>query len=279
MIVETGALVKDDDGYDAADNSRGCYELAIATLRERLESFRCERIGPHRLYLGQCEELFPLIGRVDIVITDPPYGSVTHAGARSANSLDKTTIDFACIDKDGFAVLCAKLVEVATRWVVMTCEWRHAATLEDAGLPLVRLGVWVKPNGAPQFTGDRPGTGWEAIAILHRPGRKRWNGGGRHGVWHCPIEQGEHPTQKPLKLVADWVQAFSDPGDVVLDPFMGSGTTGVACVKLGRKFIGIERDERYFDLACKRLDAAHNQPDLFVDPGPKPKQLNLLMEG
>lgn len=277
-MLKAGAFVRDDDGYDAADNSRKCYDLAIATMRERLAGFRCEQIGPHRLYLAPCEDLMPLLGTVGAVITDPPYGSVTHAGARSANSLDKTTIDFSAIDRTAFIQLCQSLVGIASRWVVMTCEWRHAAAAEDAGLPLVRLGVWVKPNGAPQFTGDRPGTGWEAVAILHRPGRKRWNGGGSHGVWHCPIVQGEHPTQKPLKLIAEWVQDFSEPGETVLDPFMGSGTTGVACAKLGRKFIGIERDPRYFEIACARMREANNQPDLFIDPGPKPKQLDLLVE-
>ena len=146
-------------------------------------------------------------------------------------------------------------------------------SLEAAGVPLVRLGVWIKPNGAPQFTGDRPGTGWEAVAILHREGKKRWNGGGHHAVWHCPIEQGEHPTQKPLRLVSDWLRAFSDFGETILDPFMGSGTTGVAAVKLGRKFIGIEIEPKYFDIACRRIDEALRSPDMFIErPKPAPKQ-------
>lgn len=265
-----------DDGYDAADDSRKCYDLAIATLREQLEEFPCERIGPHRLYLGDCAALMPLIGNVDVTITDPPYGAVTHAGARSSKSLDATTIDFGCIDQKAAVKLCSQLVAISSRWVVMTCEWRHAASFEDAGLPLVRLGIWVKPNGAPQFTGDRPGTGWEAVAILHRVGRKRWNGGGSHGVWHCPIAQGEHPTQKPLRLVAGWVQAFSETGETILDPFMGSGTTGVACAKLGRNFIGIEQDERYFELACRRVEEAHRQPDMFLEAPIPAEQLSLL---
>ena len=123
-------------------------------------------------------------------------------------------------------------------------------------------------HGAPQFTGDRPGVGWEAIAILHREGKKHWNGGGHHAVWVCNIEHGEplsgkHPTQKPLKLLLDWVAKFTDEGETVLDPFMGSGTTGVACIKLGRRFIGIEKRADYFELACRRIDAAHKQRNLF----------------
>jgi site-specific DNA-methyltransferase (adenine-specific) len=147
----------------------------------------------------------------------------------------------------------------------MSCAWRHAAQLERAGVPLVRFGIWHKPNGAPQFTGDRPGVGWEAIAILHREGRKHWNGGGHHAVWVCNVEHGEHPTQKPLKLLTDWVTKFTDEGETVLDPFMGSGTTGVASMKLGRKFIGIEKRADYFDLACRRIEAVHRQRN-FLSP-------------
>jgi site-specific DNA-methyltransferase (adenine-specific) len=123
-------------------------------------------------------------------------------------------------------------------------------------VPLVRLGVWIKPNAAPQFTGDRPGTGWEAVAVLHRKGRKRWNDGGHHAVWTCPVQRGGHPTQKPERLVSDWVKAFTNPGEMILDPFMGSGTTGVAAIKHGRGFTGIEIDPKYFDLACRRIDEA-----------------------
>jgi site-specific DNA-methyltransferase (adenine-specific) len=208
------------------------------------------------LYLGDCREVLPTLGMVDHVITDPPFGAATHAGARSQNSLDVSIIDFAAITGDDLAALSRTFVGLAARWVLMTCEWRHAASLESAGLPLIRLGVWVKPNGAPQFSGDRPGMGWEAIALLHRKGRKRWNGGGHHAVWTCPIERGEHKTQKPIRLLHNWVCAFTDIGETILDPFMGSGTTGVAAVQLSRKFIGIEIEPRYFDIACRRISEA-----------------------
>jgi len=226
------------------------------------------------LYLGDCREILPTLGKVDAVVTDPPYGDVTHKGARSMKSLDKSTIDFTAITSADLADLSRRFCALAERWVIMTCEWQHAANLEAAGVPLVRLGVWIKPNGAPQFTGDRPGTGWEAIAILHREGKKRWNGGGHHAVWNCPIEQGEHPTQKPLRLISQWLELFTDSGETVLDPFMGSGTTGVAAVSLNRKFIGIEIEPKYFDIACKRIAKELAQPRMF-DAEPvrdKPKQ-------
>jgi DNA modification methylase len=228
-------------------------------------SCRIETIGNATLYLGDCREILPSLPKVDAVVTDPPYGQVTHAGARSANSLDRTTIDFGSITSIDLTSLCRALTVLAERWVVMTCEWRHAAALEASGVPLIRLGVWIKPNGAPQFTGDRPGTGWEAVALLHREGKKRWNGGGHHAVWTCPIEQGEHPTQKPIRLVSEWVRSFSDPGEIILDPFMGSGTTGVAAINMGRKFIGIEIEERYFSIACRRIEEAARQPDMFIE--------------
>lgn len=213
------------------------------------------------LHLADCRDVLPKVGRVDVVITDPPYGRTTHAGARSAKSLTRSQIDFRPISAAELVETCQSLCSIAERWVVMTCEWQHAAALEAADVPLVRLGVWVKPNAAPQFSGDRPGMGWEAVAILHRKGRKRWNGGGHHAVWHCPVERGGHPTQKPERLVTDWLQKFSNPGETVLDPFMGSGTTGVAAVRHGRRFVGVEIEPRYFDIACARISAALKQQD------------------
>jgi site-specific DNA-methyltransferase (adenine-specific) len=235
-----------------------CRE-AQGALRTRLK-----RIGDATLYQADAFDLMPELGDVDAIITDPPYNPKTHKGARSAKSLKSSQIDFDSLSEAQFIEFCGNAVAQAKRWVVMSCAWQHAAQLETAGVPLVRLGIWHKPNGAPQFTGDRPGMGWEAIAILHREGKKRWNGGGHHAVWVCNVEHGEHPTQKPLKLVTDWVAKFTDPGETILDPFMGSGTTGLACLKLGRKFIGIEKRPDYFALAVQRVTEANRQANLFM---------------
>jgi site-specific DNA-methyltransferase (adenine-specific) len=226
---------------------------------------RREVIGLAELWLGDCREIAPTLGEVDHIITDPPFGEVTHAGARTLSPRGAVLVDFASITAERFVDDCRMWCAMARRWVIMTCEWRHAATIEAAGLPLVRLGVWVKPNGAPQFTGDRPGTGWEAVALLHRAGRKRWNGGGHHAVWQYNRVAGEHPTQKPLPLVARWVADFTDEGEAVLDPFCGSGTTGVAAVTAKRRFIGIELDPTHFATACRRIEAAQRQGDMFRD--------------
>jgi site-specific DNA-methyltransferase (adenine-specific) len=203
------------------------------------------------IYHGDCREILPTL-KVDVCITDPPYSEVTHAGARTANSLASSEIDFASIGQDRFTSDIIKISEQVKRWTVLTCDWRHAFMLEDLEL-LVRLGVWVKPNGAPQFTGDRPATGWEAVAVLHAAGKKRWNGGGSRAVWTFNVEHGQHPTQKPLALVKAWVRDFSDEGETILDPFMGSGTTLVAAKDLGRKAIGIELEEKYCEIAANRL--------------------------
>lgn len=233
---------------------------------------RIETIGNATLYLGDCRDILPTLGKVDAVVTDPPYG----IGDTHANHLSKITLRNGeparqALEFDGISG--AELVEytrewcaVAARWVVFTCEWKQVHLLDEAGL-LVRFGIWRKPDGAPQFTGDRPGTGWEAVAICHRPGRKRWNGGGSHAFWSFP-KAGKygHPTEKPEGLISAFVQDFSEEGEAILDPFMGSGTTGVACARLGRKFIGIEIEPKYFDIACKRIEEAQRQADLFVKP-------------
>jgi len=231
-------------------------------------------IGDATLYLGDCREILPKLQKVDAVITDPPYGAKTHAGARTGSAGNEVLIDFDSLPDAEFLPLCERLVEISNRWVIMSCEWRHAAQLETHEL-LVRLGVWIKPNGAPQFTGDRPGTGWEAVACLHRAGRKRWNGGGHHAVWTFSKTQGHHPTGKPLPLLTKWVEQFTDSGETILDPFMGSGTTGVAAMQLGRKFVGIELEPKYFDIACERIESAQRQQSLFEPPQFKPQQQTL----
>ena len=243
-------------------------------------------IGSARLYLGDCMDIFPALQKVDAVITDPPYGDgATHKQHLATVTLRDGTpagqaSGFEGISKEQAVRLAVGWCTIAARWVVFTCEWKYAHALDEAGL-LVRLGIWRKPDGAPQFTGDRPGMGWEAVAICHRKGKKRWNGGGKHGFWNWPKGQNDsgHPTGKPLGLFCDFVTDFTDHGETVLDPFMGSGTTGVACMKLGRSFIGIERDPKFFDIACRRIEEAQKQADLFAAiPARKAEQASLLLE-
>jgi site-specific DNA-methyltransferase (adenine-specific) len=232
---------------------------------------RIERIGDAVLYLGDCYTITPTLPPVDAVVTDPPYGdAATHSSHLSKIKLKNgepagQALGFEGISKEQAVELAQLWTLIAKRWVVFTCEWKYAHALDEAGL-LVRLGIWRKPDGAPQFTGDRPGTGWEAVAICHRAGKKRWNGGGKHAFWHWPKGQNDsgHPTGKPIGLFSDFVADFTEPGETVLDPFMGSGTTGVACINLGRKFIGIERDPRYFAIAVDRIRAAQAQQRLFA---------------
>lgn len=205
------------------------------------------------IYHGDCREVLPSLPKVDLVLTDPPYADKeTHANHLST-IVDRQGLGFKGLSETDFADYASCLIAISERWTVMTADFRHICYAESIGLPLIRLGIWVKPNGAPQFTGDRPGMGWEPIGIFHKDGRKRWNGGGRHGVWTCCTENGFHPTQKPLDLFVSLMQDFSDQGETVLDPFMGSGTTLRAAKDLGRQAIGIEIEERYCEIAANRL--------------------------
>lgn len=232
-----------------------------------------EQIGACTLDRGDCYALLPDLA-VDCVLTDPPFSATTHAGARGGGFGQNHLVPFGSMGTAEAVALAQQLCGCAQRWVVMSVDWHHATAIEQA-LPscFIRAGIWIKPNGAPQFTGDRPGMGWESIVILHRPGRKQWNGGGQHAVWHIPKIAGRHPTEKPLALIRAWVEQFSHVGETLLDPFMGSGTTGVACVQLGRTFVGVEIERRYFDIACQRIEDAYKQLSLFPpEMHSKPRQ-------
>jgi site-specific DNA-methyltransferase (adenine-specific) len=117
--------------------------------------------------------------------------------------------------------------------------------------------------------------GYESIICAWAgAGRSTWNAGGKRGIYTHHVRDGSahmHPTQKPVPLLKALLQDFTQPGDVVLDPFMGSGTTGIACVELGRRFIGIEQDPTYFALACDRIRQAVAQGQLFT-PSTKARQ-------
>lgn len=219
--------------------------------------------GGITIYHGDCREILPTLGPVDHVITDPPYSEATHNGARSLVSDNRMggsgdnagRIAFDAVDA-GF-VRRVMALAAPERWTIASLDWRHVGPLEclpPDGMRFVRFGVWVKPDGAPQFTGDRPATGWEAIAILHKLGGKmRWNGGGNRAVWTHNIAREEHPTAKPLSLLRELILLFTDPGETILDPFGGSGTTLRAAKDLGRKAIGIELEEKWCEVAAERL--------------------------
>jgi site-specific DNA-methyltransferase (adenine-specific)/modification methylase len=213
---------------------------------------RVEVIGGCTLYLGDCRDVLPTFGKVDAVVTDPPYGigAKMKGGTWAENPAFK-----------GFQ-----------SWDLQAPDW-FPNLIE--GLPSIVWGgnylpfppsrcwlIWNKINAVPTMADFE-----QAWTNIDKPS-KRWDGNvGR-------VEYG-HPTQKPLALM-QWCLGFLPDADIILDPFMGSGTTGVACVNLGRKFIGIELDPDYFEIACKRISEAYKQPRLFADPPPKPVQENLF---
>ena len=154
------------------------------------------------------------------------------------------------------------MARLSRGWILVFCQieaamlWR--IQLEAGGAVYKRCCIWVKPDGMPQYSGDRPGMGYETFVACHAQGRSKWNGGGKHGVFI--FNKGEngglpndHETQKPLKLIKQLIQLFSNVGNTILDPFIGSGTTLRAAKDLGRKAIGIEIEEKYCEIAAKRL--------------------------
>ena len=217
---------------------------------------------------------------VGLVVTDPPYTEGTHQKARTnkgrrGKSGEAGTalsqIDFDSIDDATLRLALNAIGRVARRWVIATAAYQHVAGIEadpPDGLRWVRCGVWTKVAPTPQMTGDRPGVGWEAIAMLHAADseRMRWNGGGRAAVYHCQAEmRGVYPTQKPEALIQRLLADFADPGDDVLDPFMGSGTTLLCAWKRGHKATGCDVREEACEIAAKRIEAAMRQGRLPTD--------------
>ena len=210
-----------------------------------------ERIGGQRLILGDCLEVMPLLGKVDAMLCDPPYG-----------------IGDIMVGSGHFAGLCKKMggengwdkkPPPADVFIndFPTIAWGG----NYLGLPPSRGWlVWAKNNATTTFASVE--LAWSNMDF----NAKHWIG----PVGVPKHEKAGHPTQKPIALM-EWCLGFL-PKDAttILDPFMGSGTTLVACEKLGRQGIGIELDPDYFAIACKRVDEATRQPDMFVTPPPKP---------
>jgi site-specific DNA-methyltransferase (adenine-specific) len=197
---------------------------------------------------------------VDMVLGDLPYDAKTHAGARTnkKGSDGNHKIDFAPLPP--VVSFLPSLLACSRRWVLCFCAQRMFAEYElAAGEAWIRDGLWVRTNGTPQKTGDRPAQGAEGIAIMHRPGRKRWNGGGRPAVWNGPIcddPTRKHPTKKPLWLMEALLRDFAEPNDLVLDPTAGESTTGEACARLGLRYIGCEIDPEKHTWGVERVARA-----------------------
>lgn len=237
---------------------------------------RTETIGRARLILGDCREVLPTLGRVDAVVTDPPYGigadkgkvgSIPFKGGKPTlmREYDDTwdserppaELLTACVAAGRVAIVWggnyfADLLPAQGRWL----WWDKCQTMPTYGDGEL---AW---TNLPQDTPKKFTLSNNQITADCREGKDhRW-----------------HPAQKPLALMR-WCLGFLPDAQTILDPFMGSGTTGVAAVQMGRDFIGIEREERYFDIACRRIEEAQKQSDLFIEaPKPKPVQPDFLKE-
>ena len=231
-----------------------------------MSRFREEIIGDARLILGDCREVLPTLPRVDAVVTDPPYGIVF----RSNRPVIRSKHDPIRNDGDTDALRWACELP-ATHSSYVFCRWDNVAELPKPK----SLVTWVK-NHWSMGDLDREHARQTEVACFY-PGPNHFFPRGRPSdVVHAPrTENWEHPTQKPVTLmeaVVRWTHGL------VLDPFMGSGTTGVACIKLGRKFVGIEIESKYFDIACRRIEEAWKQPRLFDEPRPKATQETLQFD-
>lgn len=259
-------------------------------------TFREEIIGDCRLILGDCREVMASMPdeSVDMLWTDPPYGHGNHDGDFNARLNDHRGIENKPIANDGAdgmrEVVDAMLTEAARLLKADCCcccccggggprptfAW-VADRMDRAGLSFFHSVIWDKVN---------PGLGWryrrqhEMVMVAHRAGGKLlWRDQKRAApniYAEMPPRERAHPNEKPVKMVRHFIDLHSAPGQSVLDPFMGSGTTGVACAESGRLFIGIELDPAHFETACRRIEEAYRQPRLFAEPEPKPIQPSLL---
>lgn len=251
-------------------------------------SFREEILSDDvRLILGDCRDVLPTLAAVHHIITDPPYEDELHKAMGRIRRNDGREM----IQDLGFDGINATRAEVAAALVTAATGWAIVFTLAEGVRawrdPIQAAGgkwdttlAWIKPDASPRFNGQGAARGFEcAVTAWCGPGYRKWNGGGKRGVYtHCVNtgRQGEHPTEKPLPLMLDLVRDYTQPRELICDPFMGSGTTGVAAVKVGRRFVGIEQNEKWFDLSCRRIQAALDAPDMFVE-APKPQKQEALL--
>lgn len=208
---------------------------------------------------------------IDLILTDPPYSELTHMNSKrktgsSTGSFENDSksllINFDPATPEFWKILLSEFSRIARRWIIMTVDYRHISLLnelcDDKIVPLdfVRFGIWDKlESGTPQLSGDRPAQGWEAIAMLHIPGKKYWNHNHKTSVYRFSGMRagGIHPTQKPDALITQLMKDFSDIGELVFDPFAGSGVVPYVAKSIGRRYYAVEKDSVYYQRASDRI--------------------------
>ena len=265
--------------YDPDANAKGCYDLAISSLRERLEKSKVV-IGDCTLYNEDCRFVLPTLHNIDLVFSDPPYGISYKTNYRK---IMKTPDAIANDSRPPLEFVPYMVKPIKVSGAIYLCtrsdvQYQWALALKDAKCRVKTPIIWDKGNHtAGDLDGDY-GSQTEVILFAHK-GRHLLRNGRDVNLWRHPRDPaGDHPTPKPMALCARAIRNSSDIGDIVLDPFMGTGASGLAALRLGRKYIGIEMDKKYFDIACQRITDAYKQGDLFV-PSPssvKPEQIDLL---
>ncbi len=260
------------------------------------------QIGNATLYLGDCLKILPTLGKVDAVVTSPPYNTLggipdqptgmwaqSDGGAAWVEALrergyaDSMSEDvYVPWQNKIFALInatddCSLFYNHQLRWrdgcVSHPIQW-----FAPVGWTLRQEVVWDRGGG--MMFNARMFCRFDERILWFVRDKWTWNQdhAGLGTVWRINKEQHkEHPVSFPVEIPRRCIGAATAVGDSVLDPFMGSGTTGVACAKLGRSFIGIEIEPKYFDIACKRIEDAYRQPDLFIDSRvPKLEQIDML---
>jgi DNA modification methylase len=221
---------------------------------------RKEIIGPCEVYLGDCLEILPELGRVDAVVSDPPYG-VMLGETKNGQARDKNRTPYIGFSDTpeyvmNVAVPAIKIALAKAERGIITPGTRNCFLYP----PPDDMGVWFNPAGTSI---GKWGFILSSPILYYGKNPKNIKQSGGNSVWgkfkrFAGLEK-LHPCPKPLEFTTWAVSKASLEGETVLDPFMGSGTTGVACVNLRRRFIGIEIEEKYFDVACKRIEIAAAQ--------------------
>ena len=240
-------------------------------------------IGLATLYLGDCLEVVKQLETMyDHTISDPPYEAEAHTAFRQTNSgegLVVKSFEFEAMDEMTRKAITQHIVDKTEGWSLFFCQveanhfWRMA--IEEAGGKYFSTMAWVKPDGKPNFKGNGPGIGFENIVVgWCGEGKSVWNGGGKTGVFVVNKNEDKasgntHMTIKPQKLMLQLVELFTNKGQLIFDPFMGSGSTGVSAVGTGRRFIGVERNPEHFETCCRRIEDA--QKGMFHTPYVKTK--------